>query len=53
MLVNVDGDQPVDVSTVRGGWCASAVAMATVGHLCWFIQTQHAGSCSSLVEMQS
>ena len=24
-LLNVDGDQPTDVSTVRGGWCISAV----------------------------
>jgi len=25
-LLNVYGDQPVDVSTVRGGWCISALA---------------------------
>ena len=25
LLLNVDGDQTVDVSTVRGGWCVSAV----------------------------
>ena len=24
-LLNVGGDQTVDVSTVRGGWCVSAV----------------------------
>ena len=32
-LLNVDEGQAVHVSTVRGGWCVSAVG--TVGHLCW------------------
>ena len=32
-VLNISGDQPVDVSTVR--WCISAVVTATVGHLHW------------------
>ena len=28
LLLNVDGDQTVDVSTVRDGWCVSAVVTA-------------------------
>lgn len=33
MLVNICGDQTVDVSAASGGWCVSAVL--TVGHPCW------------------
>ena len=52
-LLKVDGDQPVDVSTVRAGWCIPAVA--TVDNLCWcgFWLAQHAGSCSLLMKMHS
>jgi len=32
-LLNVSGDQRVDVSSVTGGWCIPAVV--TVGHLHW------------------
>ena len=34
-LLNVSGDQTVGVSTVRGGWCISAVVTVTAGCLCW------------------
>jgi len=52
-LLNVCGDQPVDVSTVMGGWCISVVMTATLGHLCWciFLKAWHAGSCSWPVKM--
>ena len=52
-LLNADGDQTVDVSTVRARWCVSAVVMTRVAHLCWcrFVWGWHAGSCSSLVKM--
>ena len=54
-LLNVYGDQTVNVSTVRGGWCVSAVAPVTVAHLhmCRFSEVWHAGSCLLLVEMDS
>ena len=45
-LLNVSGDQTVDVSAVRcGGWCASAVVTTRVGHLhcCRFLWEWHAG----------
>ena len=37
------------------GWCVSAVASVTVGHLHWcrFLGAWHAGSCSSLTKMHS
>jgi len=52
-ILNVYRDQPVHVSTVRSGWCVSAVATATVSHLLWcrLLQAQHSGSCLSLVTM--
>ena len=46
-LLNIYGDQAVDVSTVGwDGWYVSAVA--TRGHLQWcsLLQVQHANSCS-------
>ena len=38
-----------------GGWCISAVVTATVDHLHWcrLLRAQHAGSCSSLVKINS
>ena len=49
------GGQTVDVSTVRGGCCVTAVVAAAVGHLRWcrLLQVQHAGSCSLLVKVHS
>ena len=40
-LLSIYGAQTLDVSTVSSGWCASAVAVVTVGHLFWcrFSQT--------------
>ena len=35
-LLNTNGDQRVDVGTVRGGCCISAAVAATVGHLRWY-----------------
>ena len=45
----------VDMSTVRGGWCISAMATATVSHLHWcrFLWACHAHSWSLLVKMLS
>jgi len=34
--MNVDGDQAADVSTVKGGWCISAMETESVGHLHWY-----------------
>jgi len=52
-LLNVYGDQAVDVSTGRQ-WVAR-FSNGNSGHLCWykFLQAQHAGSCSALVKTQS
>ena len=49
-LLNVSGNQTVDVSTVR--WCISAAEIATVGHLhcCRLLPAWHAG-CSWWVKM--
>ena len=46
-LLNVNGDQTVDMTIVKWWWCVSAVVTVTVGHLCWcrFLQAQHARSC--------
>jgi len=45
-LLNVHGDQTVNVSTVR--WCVSAVVTVIVDHLHWhrFLKACHAGCCS-------
>jgi len=34
-LLNTDGDQTVDFSTVSLGWWFSILVAATVGNLCW------------------
>jgi len=54
-LLNVYGDQTVDVSTMKG-WvvCFSLdVATKAVGCLCWcgILSVQHIGSCSLLAKM--
>ena len=50
---NVNGDQWVWAQW-GCGWCVSTVAAVTVGHLFWcsFLWAWHAGSCSSVAEMQ-
>ena len=40
-LQRVYGDQTVDVSTVRGGWCISAVVEISVLLWCRFTQQLH------------
>ena len=54
-LLNVYGDQTMDVSTVRQWVMHFRVEKVTVGLLCWcrLFWVWHAGSCSSLVRMHS
>jgi len=52
-LPNISGDQTVDVSTVRAGWCVSSLVTVARLHWCRLLQVQHSGSCSLLVRMHS
>ena len=52
-LLNVDGNQKVDVSTVRRWVVCFSSGNKDSGSLLWsrLLRVQHAGSCSSLAKM--
>ena len=54
-LLNVSGDQTVDVSTLRQWVVCFSSSDSNSGHLYWcgFLRVWHAGSCSSLAKIQN